>query len=111
MRRKTSPPPAVMELEKGEQLAGMWVTAHIPGVGIYKIIAKLRLDGVIEWAHFVQRDSGLRDNILRGEANDLAQLEQVVELSSRNLRRLFGEAYFFVPAQAEITRPDDGGVQ
>jgi hypothetical protein len=95
-----------MDLDKGEELAGMWVTPHIPGTGMYKIIAKKRLDGVIEWAHFVQRDSGLRENIMRGEANGPEELSEVVEIGSRNLRRFFGPACSFMPAQAEIYTPE-----
>jgi len=106
MRRKPSLPPAVMNLDEGEELAGMWVTLHIPGTGIYKIIAKKRQDGVIEWAHFVQRDSGLRENVLRGEANGPGQFNEVVEIGSRNLRRFFGPAFFFIPAEAEMYTPD-----
>jgi hypothetical protein len=105
-KQKTSLPPAVMNLDHGEELAGMWVTPHIPGTGMYKIIAKKRKDGVIEWAHFVQRDSGLRENVMRGEANGAAQLNEVVEIGSRNLRKFFGPACFFIPAEAEIYTPD-----
>jgi hypothetical protein len=95
-----------MNLDHGEELAGMWVTPHIPGTGMYKIIAKKRKDGVIEWAHFVQRDDGLREHVMRGEAHSLEQLDEVVEIGSRNLRRFFGPACFFLPAEAEIYTPD-----
>ncbi len=102
MKKEPSLPAAVMNLDKGEELAGMWVTPHIPGTGTYKIIAKKRKDGVIEWAHFVQRDSGLREHVMRGEAHSPEQLNDVVEIGSRNLRRFFGPVFCFIPAEAEM---------
>jgi hypothetical protein len=102
MKPKPAPPQAVMNLDKGEELAGMWVTPHIPGTGMYKIIAKKRRDGVIEWAHFVQRDDGLREHVMRGEAHSQAQLDDVVEIGSRNLRKFFGPVICFIPAEAEM---------
>jgi len=81
---------AVMNVEKGEEIVGGWATAHIPGTGIYKLLAKKRKDGVIEWAHFIQRDTGAKQIVFRGEVNSREQLEQVIELASKNLSRLFG---------------------
>ena len=81
---------AVMNVEKGEEIIGGWVTPKIPQVGIYKLLAKQRLDGNIEWAHFVQRESGLKENVTRGEVKDRAQLEEVLEIMNRNLHRIFG---------------------
>jgi hypothetical protein len=57
---------AVMNLEGGEELLGGRATPHIPQVGIYKLLAKKRADGTMEWAHFVQRDNGLKEKVLRG---------------------------------------------
>ena len=45
---------AVMNVDKGEEIVGGWATAQISQVGIYKLLAKKRKDGVIEWAHFIQ---------------------------------------------------------
>ncbi len=44
---------AILSIEKGEELFGGWATAPIPEVGIYKLLAKKKADGTIEWAHFV----------------------------------------------------------
>lgn len=81
---------AVMNVEKGEEIVGGWATPHIPQVGSYKLLVKKRKDGVIEWAHFVQRDNRLKDRVMRGEAKNCAQLDEVIEIASRNLHKLFG---------------------
>lgn len=81
---------AVMNVDKDEEIVGGWATAHIPGTGIYKLIAKKRVDGVIEWAHFIQRDSGAKEVIFRGEAAARSQLDTVIEVANENLHRLFG---------------------
>ena len=31
---------AVMNVDKGEEIAGMWVTKNVPQIGIYKLLAK-----------------------------------------------------------------------
>ena len=41
-------------------------TPPIPQVGIYKLLAKKKADGMIEWAHFVQHDNGLKEKEIRG---------------------------------------------
>ncbi len=81
---------AVMNVDKGEEIVGGWATAHIPGTGIYKLIAKKRKDGVIEWAHFIQRDNGLKEVVFRGQADSRAQLDEIIQIANKNLGRLFG---------------------
>jgi len=83
---------AVMNVDEGEEIVGGWATAHIPGTGIYKLLAKKRKDGVIEWAHFIQRDNGVKEVIFRGEAKSRQQLDELIEISNRNLKKLFGVA-------------------
>lgn len=79
-----------MNVDKGEEIVGGWASAPIPQVGIYKLLAKKRKDGVIEWAHFVQRDSGLKDKVYRGEVESRAQLDEVLEVMNKHLLRVFG---------------------
>jgi len=81
---------AVMDVDKGEDIVGGWASAHIPQVGIYKLLAKKRVDGVIEWAHFVQRDSGLKEKVYRGEVESREQLDEVLEIMNKQLLRVFG---------------------
>jgi len=81
---------AVMNVDKGEEIVGGWASAHIPQVGIYKLLAKKRVDGVIEWAHFVQRDSGLKEKVYRGEVESRERLDDVLEIMNGQLRRVFG---------------------
>ena len=90
MKEKPLKQMAVMNVEKGEEIVGGWASAHIPQVGIYKLLAKKRVDGVIEWAHFVQRDSGLKDKVYRGEVESRDRLDEVLEIMNGQLKRVFG---------------------
>ncbi len=81
---------AVMRVDKGEEIVGMWASPQVPGTGIYKLAAKKRLDGKIEWAHFIHRDDGSRKIVLRGEADTKEQLALVLDLANKQLARIFG---------------------
>jgi hypothetical protein len=89
---KPKPPKqmAVMNVDKGEQIVGGWASAHIPQVGVYKLLAKKRADGLFEWAHFVQRDSGLKEKVYRGEVESPEKLDEVLEIMNGQLKRVFG---------------------
>lgn len=80
---------AVMNLEEGEEIFTGWATPHIPQVGIYKLLAKKKVDGSIEWAHFVQRDNGLKEKVMRGTVNTLDEFDIVIDAVNSNLRRVF----------------------
>jgi len=41
-----------MNIDEGEEIAGMWVTPHIPQIGIYKLLAKKKKDGTVRF--FIQ---------------------------------------------------------
>lgn len=90
MKEKPLRQMVVMNVEKGEEIVGGWTSAHIPQVGVYKLLAKKRVDGVIEWAHFVQRDSGLKDKVYRGEVESREKLDEVLEIMNGQLKRVFG---------------------
>lgn len=96
---------AVMNLEKGEELFGGWATPNIPQVGIYKLLAKKKKDGTIEWAHFVQRDNGVKEKVMRGTVNTPAEFAIVRDAVNNNLRRVFGVA---MEAAAYDVRTPDG---
>lgn len=81
---------AVMNVDKGEEIIGGWASAHIPQVGIYKLLAKKRTDGMIEWAHFVQRDNGLKEKVYRGEVESHEKLDEVLEIMNGQLKQVFG---------------------
>jgi hypothetical protein len=82
---------AVMNLEKGEDLIAALVSGHIPGTGRYKFLAKKNKKGKYEWAHFVERDSGLKEKIYRGETNNTKELKQVLEIMNKTLKKIFGD--------------------
>lgn len=81
---------AVLNVDEGEEIVGGWATPHIPQVGIYKLLAKKRKDGIIEWAHFIQRDNGAKERVMRGEVENRARLNDVIQIANKNLRLLFG---------------------
>jgi hypothetical protein len=80
---------AVMNLEEGEDIFAGRVTPHIPQVGIYKLLAKKKVDGTIEWAHFVQRDNGLKEKVMRGTVNTLEEFELVINAVNNNMQKIF----------------------
>ena len=81
---------AVMNVEKGEEIVGGWATPHIPQVGLYKLLAKKKTNGEIEWAHFIQRDNGLKEMVMRGTVKNRGELDTVIEVANKNLSKLFG---------------------
>jgi len=81
---------AVMNIGKGEEILSGYTTACIPQVGIYKLLVKKKVDGTIEWAHFVERDSGLKEKVIRGSVKSLDELGIVIGAINNNLRKVFG---------------------
>ena len=81
---------AVMNIEKGEEVISALVSGHIAGTGRYKFLAKKRKDKKIEWAHFVERDNGLKEKVYRGEVNSESELKLVLEIMNKNLTKIFG---------------------
>ena len=82
---------AVMNIDKGEEIAQALVSGHIPGTGRYKFLAKKKKNCQYEWAHFTERDNGNKENVYRGEVKNEEQLKQVLEIMNRNLKRIFGD--------------------
>ncbi|MCC6298300.1 MAG: hypothetical protein IT314_03310 [Anaerolineales bacterium] len=80
---------AVMTIDEGEEIAGAWITPYIPEVGMYKLLAKKKKDGTYAWAHFIQRLNGNKEILFRGEAKDLAQLNEVLEVANGKLQAIF----------------------
>jgi hypothetical protein len=101
MKTESFKVPAIMEVDNGEEIAGMWVSPMIPGTGFYKLFAKKKKNGNYEWAHFVQRDNGRKEKVMRGVAENKNQLDQVVEIANRNLRKFFGPAFGLQPADVD----------
>mgnify|MGYP001592736932 CR=1 FL=1 len=82
---------AIMNIGDGEEIAGMWVTPHIEETGIYKLLAKKRKDGKYEWAHFIQRDNGIKEGVFTGVADSKEQLLLVHSLMNQQLSKIFNE--------------------
>jgi len=102
MKKKKKQIQAIMHINKGEEIAGVWVTPPIPGTGFYKFMAKKKRDGTYEWAHFIQRDNGEKDRILRGSTKNEEELQLVLEIATRNLRKTFGVHIALVPAETDV---------
>ncbi len=103
----TNPDPksqAVMHIEKSEEIAGMWATPQIPHVGVYKLIAKKRADGKIEWVHFQHRLDGTRKVLFRGELESKDHIMNVLEAANRTLARVHGVV--MQVADFDIKTPD-----
>jgi hypothetical protein len=81
---------AVMSLEAGEEFVAGHVTEDIPQVGVYKLLAKKKVDGTIEWAHFVERASGLKENVMRGTVRSRDELNIVIDVVNNNIHKVFG---------------------
>jgi hypothetical protein len=84
------PQMAIMTIDEGEEIVYTCASACLPGTGVYKFLAKKTKDGNFEWAHFVQRDSGSKENIYRGETETRQQLDEVLTIMNRNLKKSFG---------------------
>ena len=82
---------AIMEVLKGETIVTGMVSGHIPGTGRYKFLAKKKLNGKIEWAHFIERDNGMKEKLYRGEVKDRKELELLLQLTNKTLVKVFGE--------------------
>jgi hypothetical protein len=81
---------AVMNVDKGESIEGIWVTPQIPQIGVYKLAAKKRVDGVYEWVHFQHRPDGARKVLFRGEVESKERLAVVLDAASKQLHKIFG---------------------
>ena len=81
---------AVMNVDKGESIEGLWATPQIPQIGVYKLIVKKRLDGIFEWAHFQHRLDGTRKVLFRGELETKIGIADVLEAANRNLQKIYG---------------------
>lgn len=93
---------AVMNVDKGEEVLPSYVTPHIPQIGIYKLLAKKKVDGTCEWAHFVQRDDGRKENVYRGTVENEARLADVVEGISSALKTAYGPTVQLQLANADM---------
>lgn len=81
---------AVMRVEKGEEIAGRWATPEIPEIGVYKLVAKMRMDGMFEWVHFQHRLDGTRKVLFRGEVESKEQLNGILDVANQQLKNVYG---------------------
>ena len=99
---KSKTPPAVMNVEKGEEILGGWVTPHIPEIGIYKLLAKKKADQTVEWAHFVQRDDGRKEKVYRGTVEEASRITDVIQAINNALHKAYGPDISLQSADADV---------
>jgi hypothetical protein len=83
-------PVAIMNLCKGEEIAAIMMSGQIPGTGHYKLLAKKRIDGRFEWAHFVQRANGYKEKMYKGEVESEDELKILIDIMNKHLIKIFG---------------------
>ena len=93
---------AVMTIDDGEEILPSYVTPHIPQIGIYKLLAKKKKDGKCEWAHFVQRDDGRKENVYRGEVENESRVPDVIAAINSALNTAYGPAIRLHPADSDM---------
>jgi len=98
---------AIMAVDKGEEVAGVWASPAVPGVGFYKLLAKRLADGRCEWVHFTQRADGSKDAFYRGTVESVERLTDVVTAINNSLATAYGPTIRLMPAEADV-RPVDG---
>jgi len=91
-----------MNIDEGEEIAGMWVTPRVPKIGIYKLLAKKKKDGTVEWANFVQRDDGRKEKIYRGTVENVARLADAVSAINNALHTTYGPGVSLITADADV---------
>ena len=79
-----------MNVDKGEEIAGLWATPQIPQIGVYKLVVKKRVDGIYEWAHFQHRPDGTRKVLFRGELETKIRIADVLDAANKTLRNVYG---------------------
>jgi hypothetical protein len=82
---------ALMVIESGEEIAGLWASEEIPEIGIFKLLAKKRKDGMIEFAHFLLHCTGEVSSIFRGETADPEELQEVLVMIETALLHCSGK--------------------
>jgi hypothetical protein len=97
---------AIMNVAKGETIAGMWVSPPISRIGFYKLLAKRKADGACEWVHFLQREDGSKKELFRGEVESENRLNDVVTAVNATLGKTFGIGIKLKVAEFDAYTPD-----
>ncbi len=93
---------AIMSIENGEELAAGLISTHIPGTGRYKFLAKKKVCGNFDWAHFIERDNGMKDSFYTGTTKDEKQLQELIEIINKVLKKVYGAHVFLQPGFPEV---------
>jgi hypothetical protein len=81
---------AMMNIEKGEEIAMMCVSQALPNHGYYKFLAKKKVDDTCEWVHFIERFDKRKEKVYVGHVASADQLLTVLDIMNRNLVKTFG---------------------
>lgn len=105
-KSRGKPIQALLTVNKDEEIAGMWATPAIPGIGLYKLLAKRRADGTYEWVHIVQRADNSKDTVFRGTVENQERLAVVMDAINSALRTAYGPLIQLHPGEPEISFVD-----
>jgi hypothetical protein len=83
-------PIPILHVAKDEEIIYALVSNYIAGTGYYKLLAKQKADNTFEWAHFVERVSGEKENVYKGNTATREELDLVLEITNRLLVKTFG---------------------
>lgn len=98
--------PAVLRIDTGEKIVGGWITAEIPGVGMYKLLAKSKRDGTCVWVHFIQRSTGRKEKFVGGTVRNEKEVELVLAALNRSLEKVYGPKYRLQAAGTAVSTVD-----
>lgn len=98
--------PAILNVDKGDEIIGGWITPAIPEVGVYKLLVVKRKSGKYNWAHFIQRDNGSKDRVMRGEFVEFEKLQELLDAINKNLGNVYGAHIKILPADYDVMTLD-----
>lgn len=98
--------PAILNVDKGDEIVGGWITPVIPEVGVYKLLVVKRKSGKYDWAHFIQRDNGNKDRVMRGDFAEPEKLQVLLDAINKNLANVYGAHIKILPADYDVMTLD-----
>jgi hypothetical protein len=105
-------PVPMLSIDKCEEIIHGMVSSYVSGTGYYKFLSKQKTDSTFAWVHFVEKVNGSKEKAYRGDVKTKAELETVLEITNRNLTRVFGPAAEMKTGKSEVktitVRKDDG---
>jgi hypothetical protein len=106
MKQKELKQQAILTIEEGEDIAGMWITSLIPTIGFYKLLAKKKKDNTFEWVHFIERENSTKEVLYRGSVQNEDELKKVLDSINIALGKTYGKFVKLTAGKPEIRTID-----